>query len=197
MSKKVECIPIEDLLNAYASGWFPMADHKDGGPIFWYEPEMRGIIPMDAFKAPKTVRRFINQQRLSFSINKHFEKVIRACADREESWISESIIQSYCNLHKHQFALSVEVYDAADTAQQNPIGGLYGVILRNAFFGESMFKKAAEADKAALVYCHNCLEEMGIILWDTQYYTDHLAQFGAIEIPQSAYLARLKKALNL
>jgi len=197
MSDQVELIPIEDLVNAYASGWFPMADHKHNGPIFWYEPELRGIIPMDGFKTPKTTRRFLNQQRFSFSVNRHFEMVMRACADRSESWISESIIQSYVKLHQHKFAMSVEVYATEDTQQTELIGGLYGVLIRNVFFGESMFKKAAEADKAALVYCHQQLLEMGVTLWDTQYYTDHLGQFGAIEIKQSKYLKLLAKALAL
>ena len=197
MSDQVELIPIEDLVNAYASGWFPMADHKDNGPIFWYEPELRGIIPMDRFKTPKTTRRFLKQQRFSFSVNQHFEEVMRACAEREESWISENIIQSYIKLHEHRFALSIEVYKAEDTEQNELIGGLYGVFIRNAFFGESMFKKAAEADKAALAFCHKQLLEMGITLWDTQYYTDHLGQFGAIEITQAKYLKLLGKALAI
>lgn len=195
MSGQDELIPVEDLLNAYANGWFPMADHKDNGPIFWYEPEMRGIIPMDAFKTPKTTRRYLKQQRFSFSVNKQFEQVMRACADREESWISESIIQSYTKLHEANYAMSIEVYDSNDKAQLTLIGGLYGVLLNKVFFGESMFKTAPEADKAALAYCHQCLQELGVILWDTQFYTDHLGQFGAIEIPQNEYLHLLKNAL--
>lgn len=198
MSKNaIEIIPLEDLLNAYANGWFPMADHKNGGPIFWYEPEMRGVIPLDGFKVPKTTRRYLKQGRFSFSVNRHFELVMRACADRQESWISESIIQSYVQLYERNFAMSVEVYDAADTSQKNMIGGLYGVMIRNAFFGESMFKKQAEADKAALAYCHNILVDAGIALWDTQYYTAHLGQFGAVEISQKKYLKKLRAALEI
>lgn len=185
-------IPVEDLLNAYANGWFPMADDKFDGPIHWYEPKWRGIIPMESFKVSKNVRRLIRNTTFVPRINTSFEKVIRACADRESSWISESIVQSYVKLHKASFADSVEIY----SSQNELIGGLYGVRLGNAFFGESMFKRQAEADKIALYYCHQFLLKQKIELWDTQFYTEHLSQFGAIEISQKKYLAKLHRALR-
>jgi leucyl/phenylalanyl-tRNA--protein transferase len=185
-------IAVQDLLNAYVNGWFPMADDKEGGDIHWYEPHLRGIIPMEAFKVSKNVRRLIKKNLFKAKINNAFEEVIRSCADRESSWISEDIIHSYIGLHNAGFADSVELY----TSENELIGGLYGVRLGNAFFGESMFKKRPEADKIALYFCHKYLLKIGIELWDTQFYTDHLGQFGAVEITKNEYKQKLAHALR-
>lgn len=188
----MKLIPIQDLLNAYANGWFPMADDKEGGDIYWYEPHHRGIIPMDAFKVSKNVRRLIKKDYYKPFINRAFEDVIRACSNRESSWISEEIIQSYIALHDAGYADSVEIYDAKNEL----VGGLYGVHLGNAFFGESMFKVVPETDKIALYYCHQYLIDHSVELWDTQFYTEHLGQFGAIEITKEDYQRRLAQALR-
>lgn len=184
-------IDANTLLNAYALGIFPMADDKEG-PIHWYEPRLRGIIPMQSFKVSKNVQRMIRNQHYRAGVNQAFEAVIWACADRPESWISEEIIKSYVNLHQLGFAASVEVYEPGSGKL---VGGLYGVIIRQAFFGESMFKRRAEADKIALWHCHQWLQQQGVTFWDTQFWTKHLAQFGCTEISQEAYLERLEEAL--
>jgi leucyl/phenylalanyl-tRNA--protein transferase len=187
-------IAVSDLLNAYSQGLFPMADHKDNGPIYWYEPKWRGIIPMEGFNVSKNVRRMIRNQHYSITIDADFEGVMQACAEREESWISPQIIDSYVNLHQFGFAHSVEVWTKEGTQL---VGGLYGVRIKKAFFGESMFKRAAEADKVALWHAHQWLLDEGITLWDTQFWTEHLAQFGCIEISQAKYLRLLTKALSI
>lgn len=185
-------IPPEHLLSGYEKGIFPMSESKDDPGFQWYTARRRGIIPIDAFKVSGNVRRIIRQGRYQHKVNRDFRTVIEECANRKTTWISDLIIDSYEMLHEMGYANSVEVYNEEGTLA----GGLYGVTLGAAFFGESMFKKETEADKVALWHCHQILKKNGFELWDTQYYTDHLAQFGCIEIPGKQYMEKLEKALR-
>jgi len=189
-------IPTELLLAAYASGWFPMADEE--GVISWYSPDPRGIMPIDTFHVPSRLARVVRKGTLRVEIDTAFEEVMRACAEAERepgdtgTWISEEIIESYCALHAQGFAHSIEV-------RQNGVlvGGLYGVALGGAFFGESMFHRATNASKVALVVLVERLRSHGFLLLDTQWVTAHLQQFGAIEIPRPQYLKLLEQSLEL
>ena len=189
-------IPTELLLAAYASGWFPMADEE--GVISWYSPDPRGIMPIATFHVPSRLQRVVRKGDVQIAIDTAFEEVMRACAAAERepedtgTWISEEIIESYCALHAQGFAHSVEV-------RQNGalVGGLYGVALGGAFFGESMFHRVTDASKVALVALIERLRSQGFILLDTQWVTAHLQQFGAIEIPRPEYLSLLEESLKL
>ena len=189
-------IPTELLLAAYASGWFPMAD--DEGVISWYSPDPRGIMPIQTFHVPSRLQRVIRKGAVQVEIDTAFEAVMRACAEAERepgdsgTWISEEIIESYCALHIQGLAHSVEV-------RQNGalVGGLYGVALGGAFFGESMFHRVTDASKVALVALIERLRSRGFLLLDTQWVTAHLQQFGAIEIPRPEYLRLLEESLKL
>jgi leucyl/phenylalanyl-tRNA--protein transferase len=189
-------IPRELLLSAYASGWFPMA--VEGGEINWYSPDPRGIIPLDAFHVPGRLARVVRQGTFCIEINRSFEDVIRACADADRdpddpgSWISEEIIESYLVLHRQGFAHSVEAWKDGALA-----GGLYGVALKGAFFGESMFHLAPNASKVALVALVERLRAREFRLLDIQWVTEHLQQFGAQEIPRHEYLKLLDESLRL
>ena len=189
-------IPTELLLAAYASGWFPMADEE--GVISWYSPDPRGIMPIETFHVPSRLARVVRKGALQVEIDTAFEEVVRACAEAERepgdtgTWISEEIIESYCALHAQGCAHSIEV-------RQNGllVGGLYGVALGGAFFGESMFHRATDASKVALVALVDRLRSHGFLLLDTQWVTAHLQQFGAIEIPRPEYLRLLEESLKL
>ena len=189
-------IPTELLLAAYASGWFPMAD--EAGVISWYSPDPRGIMPIETFHVPSRLRRVVRHGSVTVEIDTAFEEVMRACADAERepedtgTWINEEIIESYCALHEQGYAHSVEVRQ--DGAL---VGGLYGVALGGAFFGESMFHRVTDASKVALVALVKRLQSNGFVLLDTQWVTAHLQQFGAIEIPRPEYLERLDESLKL
>lgn len=188
-------IPSELLVSAYASGWFPMA--VDGGDIRWFSPDPRGIIPLDGFHVSRRLARVVRSGDFRIEIDRDFDAVIRACAEAERdpddpgTWISEEIVESYCELHRRGFAHSVETW-----RQERLVGGLYGVALRGAFFGESMFHRETDASKVALVGLVTRLRERGYRLLDTQWVTSHLVQFGAIEIPRSEYLKRLDEAMG-
>jgi leucyl/phenylalanyl-tRNA--protein transferase len=186
-------IPVDALLNAYASGWFPMA--LAPGDIRWYSPDPRGVIPIDTFHVPSRLARTLRKQRFEIRVNTQFRNVIEACAartDQEGNWIDRDIVESYCALHEKGFAHSVETWQ-----EQRLVGGLYGVALGGAFFGESMFHRATDASKAALVALVERLDARGFVLLDTQWVTDHLLQFGAIEITRRRYLRRLDEALAI
>ena len=188
-------IPGDLLLAAYASGWFPMADGE--GQISWYSPDPRGIIPLDRFHVPARLQRIVRQGRVRIAIDSDFEAVIRACAGAERdpedggTWISEEIVQSYCALHRLGYAHSVESWQG-----DRLVGGLYGVSLGGAFFGESMFHRSPDASKVALVALVERLRARGFSLLDTQWVTVHLQQFGALEIPRPVYLGLLEKSLT-
>lgn len=179
----------ELLEAAYRQGIFPMAD---GGEIRWYSPDPRGIIDLESFHLPKRLARTIRRGLFEIVINRSFEGVIRACASREETWISEEIIQAYKALHRLGKAHSVEAYAGGALA-----GGLYGVALGGAFMGESMFTVQRDASKVCLAFLVERLKKRGYFLLDTQFITSHLQGFGAIEIPRPEYMRRLEKALAL
>jgi leucyl/phenylalanyl-tRNA--protein transferase len=187
-------IPSDLLVSAYASGWFPMA--VDRGDIRWYSPDPRGIVPLDAFHVPRRLERVIRRGAFDIAIDRDFRSVIRACADaerREEdgTWIDEEIVASYCALHDEGLAHSVEAWQEGRLA-----GGLYGVALRGAFFGESMFHRVTDASKVALAALVERLRARGFSLLDVQWVTPHLEQFGAIEIPRAKYLKLLAESLK-
>jgi leucyl/phenylalanyl-tRNA--protein transferase len=186
-------IPPDVLLAAYASGWFPMA--VEAGEIRWYSPDPRGILPLERFRVSRRLSRIVRQGRFEIRVDHDFTAVINACADRPDddgSWIDGEIVQSYCALHRHGFAHSVETWQGGAL-----VGGLYGVALGGAFFGESMFHRATDASKVALTALVERLRLGGFVLLDTQWVTDHLARFGAIEIPRQRYLALLESAMRV
>jgi leucyl/phenylalanyl-tRNA--protein transferase len=188
-------IPIDLLVSAYASGWFPMAVGDAG--IRWFSPDPRGIIPLDTFHVPRRLARVVRTGAFTVEIDKDFDAVIHACAeaDRDEeeagTWIDPEIIESYTALHAAGYAHSVEVWREGRLA-----GGLYGVSIGGAFFGESMFHHVTDASKVALVALVERLRARSYLLLDTQWTTEHLEQFGAIEISRRKYLALLAAALE-
>jgi leucyl/phenylalanyl-tRNA--protein transferase len=185
-------IPSAKLLEAYASGWFPMAVAP--GVIRWYSPEPRGIVPLETFHVPQRLARTLRRRQFDVRVDTAFREVITACSrriDDEGNWIDDEILESYCALHLEGHAHSVETWQ--DGAL---VGGLYGVALGSAFFGESMFHRVADASKAALVGLVDRLRARGFTLLDTQWVTGHLAQFGAIEIPRRRYLRLLDEAIR-
>jgi leucyl/phenylalanyl-tRNA---protein transferase len=181
----------EIVLRAYCVGYFPMADSRDG-PIAWYSPDTRGIIPLDGFHVPRSLRRVCRDAPFDVRINTAFDSVIRACSDRSETWISGEIIEIYNDLHSRGFAHSVEAWSASSL-----VGGLYGVSIRGAFFGESMFSHATQASKVTLVTLVERLRSRRYRLLDTQFITPHLAQFGAKEVSRDFYLSLLHDALTV
>jgi leucyl/phenylalanyl-tRNA---protein transferase len=182
------------LVSAYATGWFPMSVD---GEIRWFSPDPRGILPLDGVHIPRRLARVTRQGRFRIEIDRAFGQVIRACAadDRDPadpgSWIDDEIIESYEALFDRGLAHSVEAW-----LGDRLVGGLYGVALRGAFFGESMFHRETDASKVALIALVERLRARGYLLLDTQWVTPHLEQFGAIEIPKSEYLARLDASLR-
>lgn len=179
------------LVRAYRHGVFPMG--MDDGEIGWFSPDPRGILPLERFRMPSRLARVIRQGRFEVTSDRDFAGVMRACAaDREEgTWITEEILESYTALHRLGRAHSIECWHAGRLA-----GGLYGVHLGGAFFGESMFHRVTDASKVALAALVDRLKQRGFSLLDVQWVTPHLAQFGAIEIPRPEYLERLKEALG-
>jgi leucyl/phenylalanyl-tRNA--protein transferase len=180
----------DTLLEAYAAGWFPMAVAP--GEIRWYSPDPRGIIPLDTFHVPRRLERALRGGRFEIRVDTAFRDVIVACSKREDAdgnWIDQEIIDSYVNLHALGHAHSVEAWRDGALA-----GGLYGVAIGGAFFGESMFHRVADASKAALVALVDRLRTRGFTLLDTQWVTEHLLQFGAIEVSRRRYLRLLDEA---
>jgi leucyl/phenylalanyl-tRNA--protein transferase len=179
------------LLAAYREGVFPMADPQSG-EISWFSPDPRAVIPLAEFTVPRSLRQLIHRRTFEIRVDTAFAEVMRSCAGREETWISGEIITAYTALHVHGYAHSVEAWRDSVLA-----GGLYGVSIGGAFFGESMFSRESGASKVALASLVERLRMHGFHLLDTQYLTPHLAQFGAVEIPRAEYLLQLEKALNL
>jgi leucyl/phenylalanyl-tRNA--protein transferase len=184
----------EILLRAYAQGLFPMAERRDAPALYWVSPEMRGIIPLEGFHTPRRLARTIRSRRFRLTTDRAFDQVIRGCAEpaagREESWINDEILRLYAGLHRSGHAHSVECWQADAL-----VGGLYGVSLGAAFFGESMFSRVRDASKVALVDLVERLRRGGFILLDTQFLTPHLAGFGARAIPRDQYLTLLHRAI--
>jgi len=186
-------IPPLLLLQAYATGWFPMGSDAAGPEgVEWFSPDPRALIPLDdRFHVPQRLARVLRSGRFSVRIDTAFADVIRACAERDDTWITAAIERAYCDLHRLGFAHSVEAWRGERLA-----GGLYGVALRGAFFGESMFHREADASKVALCALVERLRARGYALLDTQWVTAHLAQFGAYEVPRRRYLRLLQSALR-
>jgi leucyl/phenylalanyl-tRNA---protein transferase len=180
----------ELLLQGYCLGVFPMAMEDDS--IAWFSPEPRAIIPLDRFHAPHTLRRLVQKKVFDIRIDTRFNEVIRCCAKRKDTWINPEIIESYERLHELGYAHSVEAWSAQKLA-----GGLYGVAIGGAFFGESMFHRVRDASKIALVGLVENLRAKKFALLDTQWLTPHLQQFGATEIPRDHYLDLLRRAVEL
>jgi len=185
----------EILLRAYAEGLFPMAERRGDPTLYWVSPEKRGIIPLDAFHVPHRLARTVRSGVFTVTADTAFRDVMEACAapapGREETWINDEILRLYCALHSSGHAHSVECWQNGEL-----VGGLYGVRLGAAFFGESMFSRARDASKVALVALVDGLKRGGFVLLDSQFITAHLAHFGAVEIPREQYLMKLAYALS-
>lgn len=189
ITQNIEIISPNMILEAYSNGYFPMADDADG-KIYWYSPDPRAIFPIYDIKAPRSVKQVAKKAGFNHTVNADFEFVIRACAARDSTWISEEIIQVYLELFHLGFGVSIETW------QDNKIvGGLYGVSIGKAFFGESMFTNVSGASKAAFYYLVELLKQNKYILLDSQFINDHTKLLGAIEISQKQYLKLLKIAL--
>ena len=178
------------LLSAYAAGIFPMADSRDADELYWVEPRQRAIIPLDRFHLSRSLLRTIRSQRFDVTCDTAFAEVVEGCAARPETWINREIEQAVNALHAAGHAHSIEVWSKGAL-----VGGLYGVKLGRAFFGESMFSLERDASKVALVYLCARLIRGGFLLLDTQFVTDHLKQFGAIEVERPEFHAHLEQAL--
>ena len=181
----------ELLLHAYAAGIFPMAD-PETGEIHWYAPDPRAILPLEGFKVSRSLRRTVRSGVFEIRTDASFESVVRACAERQDTWISEAIVSSYTSLNRLGFAHSVEAWCDGELA-----GGLYGVSIGGAFFGESMFHRKTNASKVALVYLVEHLRSRGFQLLDTQFATAHLERFGVEEISREEYESILQRAIRL
>ena len=190
----IEITP-EVLLKAYACGIFPMAESAEDPALYWIEPDMRGIIPLDRFHVPARLARTVRSDRYTVTVNRDFEGVLDGCAEpqpgRQRTWINTRIRMLYSKLYERRHCHSVEVYDGDAL-----VGGLYGVSLGRAFFGESMFHRARDASKVALVHLIARLKAGGFKLLDTQFVTDHLKTFGAVEVPRRQYHKLLEAALG-
>jgi leucyl/phenylalanyl-tRNA--protein transferase len=187
-------ISVELLVQAYLSGSFPMADPEEGNQIYWHTPETRGLIPLDdTFKVPKNLMRLYKKEKFELTINRAFLEVIEQCSllRQGDTWISEEIIDVYTEMHKLGLAHSFEVWLDGDL-----VGGLYGIAIGKAFFGESMFHKVTDASKIALVFLVEFLKEQNFQLLDCQYLNPHLLQFGAYEVTQEDYLLRLQEVIH-
>lgn len=181
----------ELVLHAYASGIFPMAEHRDDPEVFWVEPRRRGVIPLDRFHISRSLARRIRQGRYEVTIDTAFDAVVDACADRPETWINDQIRTLYSQLHAMGRAHSLEIWQDGQLS-----GGVYGLAIGAAFFGESMFSRRRDASKVALAWLVDRLRRAGFTLLDTQFITPHLASLGAIEIPRAEYRRQLDEALS-
>jgi leucyl/phenylalanyl-tRNA---protein transferase len=185
----------EQLLAAYANGYFPMAMEKDDPELYWFCPEERGVLPIEGFNLPRGLKRAMKSHPFTLTVDRDFDAVIRACGaltkQRKDTWINDAIVALYTELHRLGHAHSVETWLEGEL-----VGGLYGVSLGGAFFGESMFSRAENASKIALATLIDILKEAGYELLDTQYVNAHLKQFGVEAISKKRYMTKLEKALN-
>jgi leucyl/phenylalanyl-tRNA--protein transferase len=182
----------ELLLQAYAAGVFPMAESRDDPEVFWVDPRVRGVLPLDRFHISRSLARTIRRAPFSISFDRAFARVIDGCAARPETWINETIRSLCLSLQALGSAHSVEVWDGTEL-----VGGVYGLTLGGAFFGESMFSTRTDASKIALAYLVDRLREAGFVLFDTQFMTPHLASLGAVEMPRAEYRACLALAIEI
>lgn len=179
------------LLQAYQQGLFPMAETRDTQDVFWVQPRFRGILPLDSFHISRSLRKTLRRGHLTASADRAFAQVVQGCAARPETWINPPIYDVYQALHAQGDAHSIEVWQGDAL-----VGGVYGVTVGTAFFGESMFSTVTDASKVALVCAIDRLQQQGFTLFDTQFITPHLASLGGIEIPRAAYEDRLANALT-
>jgi leucyl/phenylalanyl-tRNA--protein transferase len=193
--RKSPGITPEILLRAYSIGLFPMAESADDPEIFWVEPDVRGVLPLDDFHVSKSLAKAIRRKPFDIRFNHDFDAVIAACAEetrgRPSTWINQTIRSLYSTLHRIGHAHSVEAWDGDEM-----VGGLYGVSLGSAFFGESMFSRRTDASKICLVHLVDRLREKGFTLLDTQFTTEHLKTFGAIDVPKDDYAHMLAAAME-
>lgn len=178
------------VLSAYSQGIFPMG--HDDGTIRWYSPDPRCIFDFDKFHVPRRLMRTYKSGKFEMKVNSAWKEVLKACADRESTWITDDIFRVYTQMHEAGFAHSVEAYYEGRLA-----GGLYGVSIGGAFMGESMFHNVTDASKISLIYLVERLQSRGFVLLDSQYMTDHLSTLGAVLISRQEYLRRLDRALYL
>lgn len=192
----MRALSVDLLLAAYAVGVFPMADDRDDPTIHWVEPRRRGVLPLDAFHVPRSLKKSLRRGGVALRADTAFEAVVRACAEpapgRPRTWLNRELVELYVELHRRGHAHSVEAW-----RDDRLVGGLYGVRLGGAFFGESMFSRATDASKMALVELVGRLRAGGFVLLDTQFLTEHLQRFGGVEISRGEYLKRLRAALDL
>ena len=179
------------LLQGYATGIFPMADSREADELFWVEPRNRAIIPLDRFHLSRSLRRTLRAGKFAVTHDRDFPAVIAACADREETWINDELERAMIALHGSGHAHSVEVWEGEEL-----VGGLYGVKLGRAFFGESMFSRRTDASKIALAWLVARLKVGNFTLLDCQFMTEHLSSLGAVSIPRETYVALLSAALG-
>jgi leucyl/phenylalanyl-tRNA--protein transferase len=188
-------IPPDLLLKAYASGVFPMAESAADPEVFWVRPETRGVIPLDGFHLPKSLKKIIRQNRFAIRFDHDFAGVIAGCAEkrpgRESTWINRPIREAYEQLFERGHCHTVEAW-----REERLVGGLYGVTLGSAFFGESMFSRERDASKVCLAALVERLNERGFTLLDTQFTTEHLKRFGAIDVPRGKYEKLLEEAVR-
>lgn len=180
------------LLGAYAAGVFPMAENRDAQDVFWVDPRRRGILPLEGFHMSRSLARRMRRPGIRASIDADFARVLDGCADRRETWINGPIRELMAELFHMGYAHSFEVWQD-DTLT----GGMYGVALGGAFFGESMFSRGTDGSKMTLAFAVDHLRRTGFTLFDTQFLTEHLASLGAVEIPRSTYRARLAEAIEM
>lgn len=188
----VQGLTAEMLLSGYARGIFPMAQSRDDPELLWFEPHARGIVPLRGFHVSRSLARTIRRGGFEIRVDTAFRAVVEACAAREETWINGPLFTLYDALFAIGHAHSLEVWQGGAL-----VGGVFGVTLGGAFFGESMFSRVPDASKVALTYTVDRLQQTGFVLFDTQYLTPHLASLGGVEIPRLEYRRRLAAALPL
>lgn len=182
----------ELMLSGYAQGIFPMAESRESGDLHWVDPRLRGIMPLDGFHISRSLRRSILHTNYTIRTNMTFSAVVRACANRDETWINTPLLSLYDQLHRTGHAHSLEVWQDEELT-----GGVFGITLGGAFFGESMFSARTNASKIALAYLVDRLRQGGFTLFDTQFLTPHLASLGGIEVSRAAYRRMLAQALEV
>lgn len=186
----------ELMLGAYAVGLFPMAADAEDEDLQWYDPDPRGVLPLQAFHLPRRLRRTVLSGRFDVTVDQDFSAVMKGCAapapGREQTWINSEIYRLFCALHEMGYAHSVECRQNGEL-----VGGLYGVALGGAFFGESMFSRVTDASKVALVHLVARLRLSGFMVLDTQFGTDHLTRLGGVEIPAAEYKTTLERAVHM
>jgi leucyl/phenylalanyl-tRNA--protein transferase len=180
------------LLRAYAAGIFPMSEHRDDPEVFWVDPRRRGILPLGSFHISRSLRRRMRKGGYRVTLNQDFDAVVMACADREETWINAEIHSLYRALHELNHAHSLEIWEGGELA-----GGVYGVSLGGAFFGESMVSPRRDGSKLALAHLADHLIRCGFTLFDTQFITPHLTTLGAVEVSRAEYHRQLHEALQV